>query len=222
MTTKSEIVVHATDTRPDWMEASGGQAKVDEVTLWHVRDRGWNDNGYNELIDRDGKVYGGRDLDNDGDFAEETGAHVKGYNKQSIGIALIGGYGGSADDQFSDHFTPAQDKALRERIEFHEQRFGPLVVKGHNQYANKACPCFNVQTWMARKAPKPARTNVTQSSSVRTAVTGLATNGGGAVMAVRGLEGHNQTIALVFMGLAALMFLYLMKERIRHWGEGLR
>lgn len=222
MVQKTEIIIHATDTPVSWMSDALLQEQVDEMRRWHVKERGWSDIGYNFVGGRLGEVAGARDLDNDGDFAEETGAHVKGYNTRSIGYALIGGHGGSADDNFEDHFTPEQDVALREFIERMEQRFGPLVVKGHNQYANKACPCFNVPRWLARKAPKPARTNVTQSSSVRTAVTGLATNGGGAVMAVRSLEGHNQTIALVFMGLAALMFLYLMKERIRHWGEGLR
>lgn len=222
MPTKTEIIIHCTDTPKSWMSGKNGQDKVDEIRRWHVEERGWSDIGYNHVIDVDGTVIGGRDLDNDGDFAEETGAHVKGYNTQSLGVSLVGGHGSSADGVFSDNFTQAQNNALRGYIEDMERRFGPLVVKGHNQYANKACPGFNVPRWLTKKPPKPVRTSVTQSSSIRTAVTGLATNGGGAVMAVRGLEGHNQTIALVFMGLAALMFLYLMKERIRHWGEGLR
>ena len=207
--------------RPEWMDDHTGQEQVDEMRRWHVKDRGWSDIGYNFVGPRRGGTLGGRDLDNDGDFAEETGAHAKGYNTKSIGYALIGGYGGAADDQFSDHFTPEQDAALRAFIDEMEERYGPLKITGHNRYANKACPCFNVQRWLGEKE-KPARESVTQSTSIRAAVTGATTAVSGGVGAVTQLEGTNQTVALVFLGLIVLLFMYLMKERLRHWGEGLR
>ena len=220
---KTTIVVHCSATPKAWMENAGLQAQIDEIRNWHVNERGWSDVGYNFAGGRKGGGYlGARDLDNDGDFAEETGAHAKGYNSESIGYCLIGGQGSSADDSFEDHFTPEQEVDLRQFIVDMERRFGPLKVIGHNQLANKACPGFNVPRWFAKKPPAPVRTSPVQTTSVKSAMTGLATNGGGAVLAVRGLEGHNQTIALVFLGIAALAFLYLMKERIRHFGEGLR
>lgn len=220
---KTTIVVHCSATPISWMNASTLQQQIDEIRRWHVEERGWSDIGYNFAGGRKGGGYlGARDLDNDGDFAEETGAHVKGYNKETIGYVLIGGQGSSADDNFEDHFTPEQDADLREFIEDMEQRFGPLIVKGHNQYANKACPGFNVPRWLAKKPPKPVRTNLTQSTSIRAAVMGSTTAVSGGVGAITQLEGTNQTVALVFVGIIALAFLYLMKERIRHWGEGLR
>ena len=137
-TLKTEIIIHCTDTHASWMKDKTGQQKVDEIRRWHVEERGWSDIGYNHVIDVDGSVIGGRDRDNDGDFAEETGAHAKGYNTQSIGVSLVGGHGSSADGEFSDNFTQAQGNALRGYIEDMERRFGPM-------YPRKAFPCACVK-----------------------------------------------------------------------------
>jgi N-acetylmuramoyl-L-alanine amidase len=146
----TEIIVHCTATRPDWWASRTTADKVNEVRTWHVRDRGWRDIGYHYLIDRDGTVATGRPVD-------QVGAHVAGKNTGTIGIALFGGHNSHPDDEFGQHFTPAQDAALRKLIAELRERF-PAVMKvsGHNQYAAKACPGFYVPDWMAKKpAPKP-------------------------------------------------------------------
>lgn len=218
---KTEIIVHCTATRPDWLRGQGGAARVAEVKRWHVKDWGWRDIGYNALGDRDGKRYGGRDLDNDGDTVEETGAHTLGHNSGTIGYALMGGFGSAATDKFEDHFTPEQDADLRAFIREMEDRYGPLKLSGHNQYANKACPGFNVEEWYARDE-RPARTSLVDSTSLRTAAMGVVSSVGMGGGAISQLEGHNQTIAIVFIGVIVLMFMYLIKERIRHWTRGVR
>lgn len=150
-----EVIVHCSATRPEWMANNSTQDKVAEIRRWNVKDRGWRDTGYNFLIDRDGALAGGRDLDDDGDFLEEVGAHTKGYNSHSIGVCLIGGYASSADDEFSDHFTPEQDAALRSFIDDMLRRFGDIRISGHNEHAAKACPGFNVGQWLAQSPPRP-------------------------------------------------------------------
>ena len=60
--------------------------------------RGWYDIGYHFVIDYDGTLAAGRPL-------VRMGAHVKGENKGTVGVALMGGYGSAAKDVFSDHFT---------------------------------------------------------------------------------------------------------------------
>jgi hypothetical protein len=105
------IAVHCSATTVTWSNDYQGQAAVDELTRWHVEGNGWRALGYNEVIDRDGRVYPGRDLDGDGDLFEEVGAHIKGKNKIAYGICLIGGHGSSANDTFRDHFTPEQEAA---------------------------------------------------------------------------------------------------------------
>lgn len=140
MRTISEIIVHTTATRRDWMATRPIADKVQEIRRWHVDGNGWSDIGYHYVIDRNGAIGAGRPL-------ERVGAHVKGRNRQSIGIALVGGHGGSETDTFTDHYTEAQDAALRGLIGELKSRFGDLAVTGHSQYSAKACPCFYVPTW---------------------------------------------------------------------------
>jgi N-acetylmuramoyl-L-alanine amidase len=54
------------------------------IRRWHI-DRGWNDIGYHWVIEHDGKIAKGR---------QETtiGAHVKGKNRNSIGICVCGNF----------------------------------------------------------------------------------------------------------------------------------
>lgn len=138
----TEIIIHCTDTRPIWMQGLPTDAKVAEVRRWHTQERGWKDIGYHFLIDRDGTVARGRPL-------EQTGAHTKGHNTGTIGIALVGGHGGAANDDFHDNFTEEQDKALREQIAKLKTAYPSIrKVSGHNQYAAKACPTFSVPAWI--------------------------------------------------------------------------
>jgi len=144
----TEIIVHCTATRPDWWDGKRTSDKVREIKRWHVRDRGWSDIGYHFLIDRDGTVAKGRDIARDG-------AHVQGRNKGTIGISLFGGHGSAETDKFSDHYTKEQEAALRNLISDLHKQFGKVPVTGHNQYAAKACPGFNVPKWFTVPAPKP-------------------------------------------------------------------
>lgn len=162
MTTKTEIIVHCTATPASWWEGKTTKEKVDEIALWHTRDRGWRAIGYAYLIDRDGTVAKGRDLDKDGDVTDETGAHTQGHNANSIGIALFGGHGSNENDAFEENFTPAQDRALRKLIA-ELKRTVPTITKisGHNQYAAKACPGFDVPSWYIKAKPPVAKPTLT-------------------------------------------------------------
>ena len=145
----TEIIVHCTATRADWWAGKRTSEKVREIKRWHVQDRGWADIGYHFLIDRDGTIAKGRDIARDG-------AHVQGKNKGTIGISLFGGHGSAETDKFGQNFTPQQDAALRKLIGDLHGQFGKVPVTGHNQYAAKACPGFNVPAWFgAKAAPKP-------------------------------------------------------------------
>ena len=139
----NEIVVHCTATRPDFMEGKPTSAKVAEVKRWHLAN-GWSDIGYHFLVDRDGTVATGRPV-------SVTGAHVAGHNTGTIGISLFGGHGSAETDKFADHFTPAQDEALRELLASLMAKYGIKKVTGHNEYAAKACPGFKVAAWLASK-----------------------------------------------------------------------
>lgn len=126
------------------MAAGTTAQKVAEVRRWHMQDRGWFDIGYHFVIDRNGTIAHGRDV-------SRVGAHTQGHNAGTIGIALFGGFGSAATDRFRDHFTPEQDRALRGLIDKLRAQYGPLALSGHNQWAAKACPGFNVPAWHTGK-----------------------------------------------------------------------
>jgi len=137
-----EIILHCSATRPAWMHNRSFHEQVAEIRRWHVAEKGWRDIGYHHLIGRGGERAAGR--------PETTvGAHVVGRNSGTIGICLIGGHGSSEHDQFEDHFTPAQERALLDLIAEIEGRTAIDLITGHNQYAAKACPGFHVASWLA-------------------------------------------------------------------------
>ncbi|MCI5038438.1 MAG: N-acetylmuramoyl-L-alanine amidase [Donghicola eburneus] len=151
MRTITEIIVHCAAVPSDWRIDKPVEAQVAEIRRWHLA-RGWSDIGYHAVGHQDGSIGLGRDRDHDGDIWEEIGAHVAGHNRTTLGYCLIGGAGSKADDQFEDHFTEAQDKALRRWIADRLEQFPTIKkISGHNQYARKACPGFFVPDWWARE-----------------------------------------------------------------------
>ncbi|MFJ5227046.1 peptidoglycan recognition protein [Streptomyces sp. NPDC088400] len=62
------------------------------IYRYHVKSSGWRDLGYNFAIDKCGNIYEGRA----GGVARPVqGAHTLGFNKNSMGIAVLGTYSGS-------------------------------------------------------------------------------------------------------------------------------
>ena len=68
---------------------SQSAAIVRGIELYHVRGNGWNDIGYNFLVDKYGQVFEGRA---GGIERNVIGAHAQGFNTGSTGIAVIGNY----------------------------------------------------------------------------------------------------------------------------------
>ncbi len=64
-------------------------AIVRAIQLYHVKGNGWNDIGYNFLVDRFGQVFEGR---YGGLERNVVGAHAEGFNTGSVGVALLGEY----------------------------------------------------------------------------------------------------------------------------------
>ena len=63
------------------------------IEVYHVKGNGWNDIGYNFLVDKYGQVFEGR---YGGIDKNVIGAHAEGFNTGSIGVALLGTYGTAA------------------------------------------------------------------------------------------------------------------------------
>ena len=126
------IVIHCAATMPSM------DVPIERVKKWHLQ-RGWSDIGYHYYITRDGEIHQGRRL-------STIGAHVRGYNKNSIGICYEGGIDESGEPE--DNRTIAQKKSLLKVVEILKFVFSDATVQGHRDFpnVNKACPSFDAKS----------------------------------------------------------------------------
>lgn len=125
----NKIIIHCTATK------AGQHVTVSDVDRWH-KARGFRGIGYHFLIYLDGTIVRGRGIG-------EAGAHTKGYNANSIGVCYVGGLDGAGKP--ADTRTPEQREALHGLVARLLKCYPEATVHGHREFANKACPCFDVK-----------------------------------------------------------------------------
>ena len=94
-------IVHHTAGTNNYTKAQSA-AIVRGIELYHVKSNGWNDIGYNFLVDKYGQIFEGRA---GGITRPVIGAQAEGFNTGSVGVAVIGDYSSTA-------ITPAARAAL--------------------------------------------------------------------------------------------------------------
>jgi len=126
----NEIIIHCAATKPSM------DIGADWIRRIHIHENKWRDIGYHYVIRRNGAIEDGRPI-------SQTGAHCKNHNTGTIGICMVGGI--SETGRPENNFTPEQFEAVQSLINSLVEVY-PSITKlsGHNDYANKACPCFNV------------------------------------------------------------------------------
>lgn len=129
----NQLIIHCAATKSDM------DIGVKEIRKWHVEGNGWNDIGYHDVIRRSGNIERGRPYD-------IVGAHCAGQNTGSIGVCLVGGIDDSGKPEAN--FTPQQWKALKQYVRGFRAEYPKATIHGHNEYASKACPSFDVQKWL--------------------------------------------------------------------------
>jgi N-acetylmuramoyl-L-alanine amidase len=126
----NKIILHCTATPED------RETSVEDIRRWH-KNQGWSDIGYHYVVLLDGSIRKGRPVEN-------IGAHTKGHNKGSIGVVYVGGI-----DKMTlkpkDTRTDNQKEALHNFIMEQMLRYENATLHGHNEFAPKACPSFDVQ-----------------------------------------------------------------------------
>lgn len=139
------LVVHCSATPP---KMDIGRKEIDQ---WH-KTRGWSGIGYHFCIRRNGIQELGRKLNEDHLLETlEIGAHVEGYNSQSIGICLVGGVDEMGRAQ--ENFTKSQYDTLETLLNALADQFPGAEVKGHRDFpgVSKACPSFDVGEWWIKR-----------------------------------------------------------------------
>ena len=133
------IVVHCT--------ATPIMATVEAIKRYWKEVRKWGDTpGYHYLIHRDGEVE--QLLDEN-----KISNGVYGHNKDSVHIAYMGGVDlkGNPTDNRSQRQKDAMFDLIMELFE----KYKTAKAKGHRDFegVKKACPCFDVQEWLANYTP---------------------------------------------------------------------
>lgn len=125
-----KIIIHCTAT------PAGRVVTVKDVDAWH-RQRGFQGIGYHFLIGLKGEIWNGRSL-------EVRGAHTLGQNAGSIGVCYVGGL--DLQGKPLDTRTDAQKRALITLLKSLKSQFPKATIHGHREFAQKDCPCFDVQS----------------------------------------------------------------------------
>jgi hypothetical protein len=157
----TKFVVHHTASE----EGPDPAATIRAILAYHTKTNGWNDIGYNFLIDSSGRVYEGRwarDYDSgevhdgeDRDGNGVTGAHAAGNNNPgSVGIALLGDFTGASPSRAA---IGALERMLAWKADRHDvdllgsaewsNGVGNAVV-GHRDVFGTACPGGKLYDWL--------------------------------------------------------------------------
>ena len=136
------IVIHCTATRAD------SPLSPAQLAQMH-RKRGFRGCGYHYYIRRDGQICTMRPV-------ELAGAHARGYNAHSIGIAYEGGL--DSGGMPADTRTEKQKRSMRALVKVLLKDFPIRSIVGHRDLSpdldgdgvvepeewTKQCPCFEV------------------------------------------------------------------------------
>lgn len=139
----NHIVIHASATK------EGEFFNAADIEKWHKK-RGFKKIGYHYVVLLDGTVEKGRPDDS-------IGAHVKDFNKNSIGVCYIGGL--DKNGKPKDTRTDPQKESLLNLLESLKSDYKDAEISGHRDFSPdlnkngiiekhefiKACPCFDAK-----------------------------------------------------------------------------
>ena len=141
------LVIHCTAT------PEGKEVTSDDIRRWHTspkpKGRGWKQVGYADMIHLDGTIENLVPYNNDDkvDSWEITnGAY--GINSTSRHVVYVGGVDADDVKKAKDTRTWLQELSMINYVKETIAKHPTILVAGHNQFANKACPSFDVPKWL--------------------------------------------------------------------------
>lgn len=140
------LVLHCTAT------PEGKEVTAADIRRWHLSPkpagRGWRQVGYEKLFHLDGAV---EQLvkNNDDDFVDvwEITNGATGINSISRHWVYSGGLS-AMNKAPKDTRTVQQLESLKSQVIAFIAKHPNILIAGHNQFANKACPSFDVPQWL--------------------------------------------------------------------------
>jgi len=191
--------VHHTATANDYGPEDSA-AIVLGIARYHRDSNGWNDVGYNFLVDRYGQIFEGRA---GGIDAPIVGAQAQGFNSVSTGIACLGSFISVAQTEagidalarliswkLSLHGVPVQGQVTVTSAGGPSNRFGAGVpvtferISGHRDGNQTTCPgnllyaqLADLRARAARYATSPSAMTLTASSTRLRGVTRAIVSG---------------------------------------------
>jgi hypothetical protein len=140
------LIIHCTAT------PEGREVSKDDIIRWHTSPkskggRGWSQVGYSELIHLDGTIETLVNY-NDDDIVDrwEITNGALGMNHKSRHIVYVGGCDSKMKPK--DTRTEEQKEALEIYVKAHTTLHPDWKIAGHNHFASKACPSFDVEEWL--------------------------------------------------------------------------
>jgi N-acetylmuramoyl-L-alanine amidase len=106
------------------------RTSVDDILRWHLQ-RGMSGIGYHFVVAPDGVIHSTR-------WIQRVGAHTRGHNLDSVGIALIG-------DFERETPTSAQVNALVRLLQELKQEYGLSRLQLHGDLTATRCPGRNLR-----------------------------------------------------------------------------
>lgn len=145
--------------------------------------------------------------------------HLTGH---AVDLLPVGPNGKAAFDwPLYDRLAPAVKAAA--------QAEGVAIVWGGDWKSFRDGPHFELDRkvylegdWSSKAKPPVERTSAAQSTTVQASAVQVATGVGAAASGIAALDGMAQVIALIFAGVVIVAGLWIMRERIRKWADGVR
>jgi len=140
------LVIHCTAT------PEGREITADDIRRWHLSappvGRGWSQVGYTDMIHLNGTIE--RLVKNNDDAYVDGWEITNGVENMNSICRHIVYVGGVARDgrTAKDTRTVVQLASLTAFVKKFHAKFPAVKIVGHNQFAQKACPSFDVQKWL--------------------------------------------------------------------------
>ena len=140
----THLIIHCSATY------EGVDIRPETIREWHMGEngRGWTRVGYSDIITLDGALHnmhfakGSNPYDDKIDNAEMTWG-VRGMNQYAKHVCYIGGMQRNPKKP-KNTLTSEQKETLTIYIKHEILRQPNILIAGHNQFSNKACPSFDV------------------------------------------------------------------------------